>query len=147
MTSRSINDLHPMLAFAWGQALAEWKLSRPAAPVPFLTATFRDNAEQDALFNQPRDGKDNNGNGKIDEPAEFVTNAKAGQSPHNYRPALAFDIAFKGTDGKTDYDPRLFDTFAPLVLKTAGITWGGNFKKLIDRPHFELTDWKKLAGI
>ncbi|MGV3560776.1 M15 family metallopeptidase [Larkinella arboricola] len=143
MASRSISDLHPQLAYVFGKAEAEWLLLNPTAPKPFLTATFRSNDEQNALYNQPRDKKDNNGDGKIDDKAEFVTNAKAGQSPHNYQPALAFDIAFRNAKGGTDYTVKWFDQFAKLVLKTPGITWGGNFKSLIDRPHFELTDWQK----
>lgn len=145
MASRSISDLHPQLAYAFGKAESEWLLLYPTAPKPFLVATFRSNAEQDALYNQPHDGKDNDGDGLIDEKDEFVTNARAGQSAHNFNPSLAFDIAFRNSKGGTDYAVKWFDQFASLVLKTPGITWGGNFKKLIDRPHFELTGWEKLV--
>lgn len=145
MASRSINDLHPALAYAFGKAEMEWRLTRSTAPVPFIVCTFRSNAEQTALYNQPRDGKDNDGDGKIDEADEFVTNAKAGQSPHNYNPSFAFDVAFKDASGRLNYSESLFNDFAKLVLKSAGITWGGNFKSFKDKPHFELTGWEKLA--
>lgn len=129
MASRSINDLHPLLAYAFGKAEGKWVATRPKDPVPFLTATFRDNAEQDALFLQrPK-----------------VTNARAGQSPHNYQPAYAFDVAFKTASGSVTYDALLFGQFAKLVLETPGITWGGNFKSLPDKPHFEVTGWEKLV--
>lgn len=142
MTSRSINDLSPLLAYAFGKAQAEWLIRYPDAPVPFLTCTYRDNAEQDRLFNQPTDKVDNDGDRKVDEADERVTNARAGQSPHNYLLALAFDVAFLDKSGKVDYSTLLFDRFAPLMLKTTNITWGGNFKSMPDKPHFELTDWK-----
>jgi peptidoglycan L-alanyl-D-glutamate endopeptidase CwlK len=145
MASRSINDLNPMLAYAFGKAEAEWANLYPGLPTPFLTATFRDNKEQDALYTQPRDKKDNDGDGKIDEPDEFVTNAKAGQSPHNYNPSFAFDVAFSDKKGKVYWNVEYFQAFAKLVLKTSGITWGGNFKSFKDNPHFELTDWEKVA--
>ncbi|MFC5413129.1 M15 family metallopeptidase [Larkinella bovis] len=145
MASRSISDLHPQLAYAFGKAEAEWLLINPTAPKPFLVATYRSSQEQQTLYDQPRDRKDNDGDGLIDEKDEFVTNARAGQSPHNYFPSLAFDIAFRNSKGATDYQVKWFADFAKLVLKTPGITWGGNFQSLIDRPHFELTGWEKLV--
>ncbi|MGM9509526.1 M15 family metallopeptidase [Larkinella sp. GY13] len=145
MASRSLFDLNPLLAYAFGKAEAEWLLLYPAAPKPFLVATHRSNQEQQALYDQPRDKKDNDGDGQVDEKDEFVSNARAGQSPHNYLPSYAFDIAFRNSKGATDYNLKWFVDFARLVLKTPGITWGGNFKSIIDRPHFELTDWEKLV--
>ncbi|SFD46464.1 peptidoglycan L-alanyl-D-glutamate endopeptidase CwlK [Spirosoma endophyticum] len=134
-----------MLAYAYGKAEVEWKINNPKRPFPFLTATFRPGVEQNALFAQPTDKKDNDGDGKIDEPDEFVTNARAGQSPHNFNPSYAFDVGFQDDKGKTYWnDLTLFNDFAKLMLKTAGITWGGNFKKLQDRPHFELTGWENM---
>ncbi|QHV97938.1 M15 family metallopeptidase [Spirosoma endbachense] len=142
MASRSINDLHPLLAYAYGKAEMEWKLTNPKRPVPYLTATFRSMAEQTALYNQPTDKRDNDGDGKVDEADERVTNAKAGQSPHNFNPSYAFDVAFLDSKGNSVWsDLTLFNDFAKLVLKTSGITWGGNFLTLKDRPHFELTGW------
>ena len=111
-------------------------------PTPILTATYRSPGEQDLLFAQPTDGKDDNGDGKIDEADERVTNARGGQSAHNYRPALALAIAFQDKANKLDWTTRLFSQFAQLMMRTANITWGGDFKSLRDLPHFELTDWK-----
>lgn len=146
MTSRSIDDLHPQLAYAFGLAKGRWPLLYPTAPTPFLTATFRDGADQNALFAQPTDRKDNDRDGRVDEADEFVTNARAGQSPHNYRPALAFDIAFRNAAGQLDWTPKWFDYFAAFVCETPGISWGGHFKTFKDRPHFELSDWERRAG-
>ncbi|MCX6216579.1 M15 family metallopeptidase [Spirosoma sp.] len=145
MASRSIYDLHPVLAYALGRAEVLFQAKFPDGPVPFLVATFRSNEEQDALFKQPTDKKDNDKDGKIDEADERVTNAKAGQSPHNYKPSFAFDIAFKKKDGTLDYSEKWFVWFAGFVLVVEGITWGGNFKSIKDKPHFELTRWEKMV--
>ncbi|KAB7728033.1 hypothetical protein F5984_19965 [Rudanella paleaurantiibacter] len=142
MDSRSIDDLHPQLAYAFGLSCGRWAALYPGAPTPFLTQTFRSDARQNALFEQPRDGRDNDGDGRIDEADEFVTNARAGQSPHNYRPALALDVGFRRLDGSLDWSEKWFNYFAQLMLELPNITWGGTFKQLRDRPHFELTDWE-----
>ena len=134
MASRSITDLHPTLAYAFGKAEAEWQHRYPDAPVPFLTATYRSNAEQDATYAIGRT-----------KPGTRVTNAQAGQSPHNYNPSFAFDIAFQDKAKKLDYSTLLFQRFAALVALTPGITWGGTFKSLPDMPHFELINWRTLA--
>ena len=144
MASRSLTDLHPELAYAFGLAEGRWEKQYPFEPKPFLVCTYRSIQEQNALYNQPFDKKDNDGDGKVDEADEKVTNAKGGESPHNYLPALAFDVAFRDLLGKVDYSPRLFDQFAKLMPPT--IVWGGNFKSMPDKPHFEHIAWKKLAG-
>lgn len=147
MASRSINDLHPQLAFAYGQALGMWLLKYPDDPIPFLTATYRSPGEQDLLFAQPTDRIDNDGDGRIDEPDERVTNARGDESAHNYLPALALDVAFQTSAKKLDWSTRLFEQFAGLMFHTPNITWGANFKTMVDRPHFELTDWKTRVVI
>lgn len=132
MASRSKADLHPDLATAYNAAAAEWDKLYPNDPKPFITCTLRDNAEQNALYAQGRTAK-----GKI------VTNAKAGQSPHNFSPALAFDVAFIKLNKTLDWNGKLFAKFAALVLqKSCNVVWGGNFSKISDAPHFELRDWK-----
>lgn len=147
MDSRSIDDLHPQLAYAFGLSCGRWAALYPGAPTPFLTQTFRSDARQNALFEQPRDGRDNDGDGRIDEDDEFVTDARAGHSPHNYRPALALDVGFRRLDGSLDWSEKWFNYFAQLMLELPNITWGGTFKKIRDRPHFELTDWRQRVPV
>lgn len=146
MPSRSLENLHPLLAYAFGKAEAQYCALYPDEPRPFLSCTYRSNAEQTSLFNQLSDRIDNDGDGRIDEADEKVTNARAGQSPHNFDPSFAFDVAFQNKAGKTDWTTPQFHRFAKLVLLTAGITWGGNFKRLLDLPHFELADWQKRVS-
>lgn len=93
-------------------------------------------AEQDALFNQPRDGRDNDGDGRIDEPDECVTRARGGQSNHNY--GIAFDVC-PFVNGKPDW--KASDATWKIIGQEgvrAGLEWGGNWKNFVDRPHFEL---------
>lgn len=84
-----------------------------------------------------------------------VTNAKGGQSIHNY--GLAFDFCLV-QHGKTIWDvakdfdgdkqPDWMEVVA--VFKAAGYTWGGDFRSITDRPHFEKTfghTWQQLLEL
>lgn len=134
MASRRIEDLHPTLREVFEFGLIEWNKRFPALPYPFLTATYRDNKEQEELYAQGRTKK-----------GARLTNARSGQSPHNYLPSFAFDIAFKTTKGELDWNKTLFALFASIVKEKHEdvITWGGDFQRLKDSPHFELKGWKE----
>lgn len=75
-------------------------------------------AEQDALFAQrPK-----------------VTNARGGYSNHNF--GIAFDIGvFKGAS----YVPEspLYKAVA-AIGKSLGLEWGGDWKSIVDEPHYQL---------
>lgn len=133
MASRKLSDLHPHLADAFTKAKEVWATMYPDAPIPIISCTYRSKEEQNSLYAQGRTKK-----------GAKVTNAKGGQSPHNYLPALAFDVAFDNK-GKTDWSEKWFRQFAPLVLDAAGITWGGHFKSFTDLPHFEMKNWRALS--
>lgn len=137
MASRRKEDLHAVLIEAVDFAFSEWDLRYPSFPRPFLTATFRPNKEQDELYAQGRTKK-----------GAKVTNAKAGQSAHNYLPSFAFDVAFKKEDGTLDWNNALFGLLAAIIKERFKdvITWGGDFKSIKDRPHFELKNWKRHKG-
>ncbi len=88
-----------------------------------ISQGLRTIAEQDALYAQGRTVK-----GKI------VTNAKGGSSYHNY--GLAIDLVeMKGNTVNWDFDYKLLEPIAARY----GIAWGGNFKSIVDKPHFEIT--------
>ncbi len=100
-------------------------------------------AEQDAIYNHPYDGKDNDGDGKIDEADEHVSNAKAGQSYHNY--GLAIDVAILD-NGKINWNYD-YKKLLPYAQKY-GLEWGGLWK-FKDMPHYQLTfgqDWRDLLA-
>lgn len=84
-----------------------------------------------------------------------VTNAKGGQSIHNY--GLAFDFClFAGGkliwDVAKDFDGDKQPDWMEVVnyFKSLGYTWGGDFRSITDRPHFEKTfghTWQELLAI
>src|SRR5574343_1544593 len=97
MATREIKDAEPILQDAYEFAKAEYQRLYPNDPQPFLTCVYRSNEEQDALYAQGRTTK-----GKI------VTNAKAGQSKHNFKPSKAFDIGFITLQKTLSWDNKLF---------------------------------------
>lgn len=134
MPSRSKQDLNVTLVTAFEQAVKEYERLYPEAPQPFLTCTYRSDAEQEALYAKGRTEK-----------GAKVTNARAGQSPHNYKPSFAFDIAFIGLNKKLDWSDHLFKTFADIIKRISpNIEWGGDWK-FKDAPHWELKGWKGLV--
>lgn len=95
--------------------------------------------EQDALYNQkPK-----------------VTNAKGGQSIHNYGLAFDFCLVDGGRtiwDTVKDFDGDKVPDWMEVVkvFKDAGYSWGGDFKSIVDKPHFEKTfghTWQQLFAI
>lgn len=119
--------------------------------------TLRTVAEQDALYAQGRTKLFDNSGKRLGK----VTNAKGGQSIHNY--GLALDIVLlvdKDGDGK--FESASWDTKADFdkdgipdwmevtnYFKSKGWTWGGDFKSLVDAPHFEKTfghTWQTLQA-
>jgi peptidoglycan LD-endopeptidase CwlK len=97
-------------------------------------------AEQDALYKQAHDHKDNDGDGRVDEGDEFVTKAPAGFSLHNF--GIAFDVGlFRGKDYLED-SPH-YKKLGPLG-EAIGLEWGGRWK-FTDEPHYQLSTGLTLA--
>lgn len=116
--------LHPELLKRWRQAKAEYARRFPNLPQPLLAVTYRSPEEQDRLYAQGRTA-----------PGPIVTNARPGESLHNYLPALAFDVAF--ADGKGGYSClECFRKFAGIA-KFFGLEWGGDWTGFKDMPHFQ----------
>lgn len=145
ITSRKTENLHPDLVRVWLEAEKRWE-AKGGANV-FLTATFRNNEAQTELYEQGRTKK-----------GPIVTWAKAGQSPHNFNPSFALDIAFLKSDGKSlDWNRTNFIGFAKIMMEVADelgvlITWGADWNNdrkqdltKTDLPHFELRNWRKLV--
>jgi peptidoglycan L-alanyl-D-glutamate endopeptidase CwlK len=130
--SRSLNDLHPKV-----RKLAEKLILRAmenGTPI-IITQTYRTKEEQDALYAQGRTA-----------PGRVVTNARGGESYHNY--GLAFDVAIIGRDGKVRWENDA-DVNANGVSdweevgrigEELGLEWGGRWQeKKRDAPHFQYT--------
>lgn len=102
-----------------------------------VIAGTRTYAEQDAIFMQNKDGKDNDGDGRVDEADEKVTNAKGGQSNHNF--GIAWDIGLFDGNGKYLQSPQDYGIVGRLIVaKLPHIEWGGTWKSLPDMPHYQL---------
>jgi hypothetical protein len=67
------------------------------------------------------------------KPGNIVTNAKGGESLHNYGVAVDFVFRKEGYDASN----ALWQTFG-AVGKKHGFEWGGDWKRFIDRPHLEM---------
>lgn len=113
--------------------------------------TERTNAEQDSLYAQGRT-KLYDSNGKK---LGIVTNAKGGQSIHNY--GLAFDIVLI-VDGVASWDiVKDFDKDGKSdwmevvnIYKSEGYSWGGDWAGFKDMPHLEKTfglNWSQCSAI
>lgn len=130
---RDPNSLHPELRTCWEKSAEQWNAAHPELTV-ILTQALRTHKEQDALYAQGRT-----------RPGKIVTNARGGQSLHNY--GLAFDVAFRAKDGTIDWnDLAPFREFA-VIAKSNGLAWGGDWKRK-DYPHFEAPGmtWQKAKA-
>ncbi len=69
----------------------------------------------------------------------IVTNAKGGQSYHNF--GLAFDIVVLDALGKFDWDSDHPGWIAASKAgKSVGLEWGGEWKTFKDIPHYQYTN-------
>jgi len=89
-----------------------------------ITTAFRSWDEQDRLYAQGRT-----------TPGSVITNARGGESYHNW--GLAFDAA-PFENGAVSNDLEKFKQMGRLGVQ-AGLEWGGNFKDIVDLPHFQYT--------
>lgn len=135
MASRKIGDCHLILQNAWVAAEKKWDELYADRPKPFLTCTYRSVDEQNELYRQGREN---------DKPR--VTNAKGGQSAHNYFPSMAFDVAFIKLDRTLDWNNRWFSDFAKIICEIEPrIEWGGSWVSLKDNPHYQVKGWKEYV--
>jgi len=125
--NRNIGDLHKVAQEACRLFLAE---CNKAGVKIFITETQRSQARQDWLYAQ----------GRTRFPGPIVTNTRNS----NHKNGLAWDIAV--SPPLSLYDKSTMDK-AGAIARKLGITWGGDWKTFVDRPHFEVkTNWKAPAG-
>jgi peptidoglycan L-alanyl-D-glutamate endopeptidase CwlK len=128
MTSRRLEDLHPLMRPLVNAFLSACKHDDIDI---LVTCTYRSDEEQARLYAQGRT-----------KPGPRVTNAKPGQSMHNFRfngkPAsLAVDIV-PLVNGKP-----VWSASAPVWQKVgklgeeAGLEWAGRWKRFREFPHFQ----------
>lgn len=84
--------------------------------------------------------------GEVDQERAFQekrSKARWGESPHNFEPALAFDLVPYPVEWKRR--DRFYEMAAVVLycakLEGVELVWGGDWK-MQDLPHFELKGWK-----
>jgi peptidoglycan L-alanyl-D-glutamate endopeptidase CwlK len=97
----------------------------------FVVSGFRTYAEQSALYFQGRTSA-----------GTKVTNAQAGQSPHNFGIAadLCRDADANRAGLQPDYRPEEYEILRELAPKY-GLVWGGSWEKFPDRPHVQMPNY------
>ena len=127
INSRNISDLHPLV----GQKCSNFIVECHKAGIDvIITSTFRDNASQDALYAQGRT-----------EPGKKVTNAKGGQSFHNYR--VAFDFV-PVVNGKAAWNDANLFTRCGTIAENCGLEWAGRWKSFKEMAHCQYTQGLSL---
>ena len=128
LNSRNIQDLNPKVG-----ALAESliKACKENGIDIIVTSTYRDNESQQALYNQGRTPESKA------KKESIVTNAKPGESYHNYR--VAFDVV-PIVNGKAIWsDNKTWAKIGQLGVDL-GLEWAGNWKTFKEYPHFQYTN-------
>jgi peptidoglycan L-alanyl-D-glutamate endopeptidase CwlK len=74
----------------------------------------------------------------------IVTNAKGGQSPHNF--GTAVDLAPLTPKGEINWNDRQGFMTIGKIAKEHGLVWGGDFKSIVDLPHVESPSWKTIQA-
>lgn len=143
-TKQRIETLHPSVRSEVVNIIAECDKALTGRAKIRVTQALRTNPEQDALYAQGRT-----------KPGKKVTNAKAGQSIHNYGFAVDICLIIDGKeaswDTAKDWDNDGVADWMECVAIFArhGWTWGGSWVTFKDMPHFEkrgLT-WQSLSKL
>ncbi len=119
-TDRRINTLHPKIRAKTKEFII--RVEKELGIKLRITSGLRTWEEQTKLYNKGRTS-----------PGKRVTNAKAGQSYHNY--GLAFDVV-EIKNGKAIWNNPNWQRIA-AIGKSLGFEWGGDWK-FTDKPHFQM---------
>lgn len=128
INSRKLEDLHPHVA-----KLCQAFLDACAAQGidVLITSTYRDAESQNALYAQGRTA-----------PGPKVTNAKAGQSWHNWR--CAFDFV-PLVNGKAQWNDSVLFEHCGKIAEGVGLEWAGRWKSFKELAHCQYTGGLTLA--
>ena len=135
---RNVSQLHPELQKKVEQLKA---LCQQNGITIGISECVRTVAEQDALYAK---GRSTGGS--------IVTNCRGTSYSSMHQWGVAFDfylIVDVDGDGKTSDDAfnnatGLFDKVGKLG-QSIGLEWGGSWKSIKDKPHFQLPDWGSTA--
>lgn len=130
INSRRIQDLHPKAAEMCRLFLDACK--RAGIDV-IITSTYRDAESQNALYAQGRT-----------KPGRKVTNAKAGQSWHNWK--LAFDFC-PIVNGKAQWNDLDLFRRCGEIAESCGLEWAGRWTRFKEYAHCQFTGGLTLADL
>ncbi len=119
VTKKQVNDLQPKVMRA--AAAVSMEMNLLGLPTR-ITEGFRSIERQNELYAQGRT-----------KPGAIVTQAKGGQSLHNYGVAVDFVFVQQGYNA-TDAQWKTLGT----ILNKHGFEWGGDWKGFVDKPHAEM---------
>jgi peptidoglycan LD-endopeptidase CwlK len=128
INSRAISDLNNatrLRATAFKAACAQ------AGIDILITSTYRDHEAQRALYAQGRTASGN-----------IVTNAKPGQSWHNWR--CAFDFV-PIVNGKAQWSDKALFEHCGKIAESVGLEWAGRWKTFKEMAHCQYTVGATLA--
>jgi|ERR1700759_535001 len=128
MSSRSLDTLDPRFRPKVDQLLQECS----AHGLDMLVyCTLRSSQEQDQLYQVGRT-----------KPGKIVTNAKAGQSAHNFGMAIDAAPLVGGKIAWNDHED--WALYGELAAR-AGLEWAGTWKTFKEMPHVQLPNWQELV--
>lgn len=120
-----LKDLQPLVRRKANEVIIDMEmLGHPVR----ITSGYRSAEEQQALYDRGRT-----------KPGIVVTNAKPGESLHNYGVAVDFVFIKEGFKASNE----LWETLG-AILERHGFEWGGRWKSFPDRPHGQLMLGHKL---
>lgn len=118
--------LHPWIDHKLGLLLKECKKQ---GIYLIVTEGFRTVEYQDSLYAKGRT-----------KPGKVVTNAKGNSYSSQHQWGIAFDIAIN--DSSLLYDNKTIKKVAKIAKSSkVGLAWGGDWKSIVDTPHFYLKKW------
>ena len=130
---RDITKLHPRLQEKF--KLLQKKCAQKGIKIR-ATECLRTAKEQDALYAKGRTA-----------PGSKVTNARGRDAKSMHQWGVAIDIVID-MDADKDGDVDIRDLYNVKLLnvvgkigESIGLEWGGSWKSIVDKPHFQLPDW------
>ena len=120
--SRSLDDLHPA---AKSRAVKFQAACKAAGIDTLIYCTYRDNEMQDFLYAKGRT-----------TPGPIVTNAKAGESFHNFK--LGYDFV-PMIGGKPQWSDAKLYTRCGEIAEKVGLEWAGRWVSFKEMAHCQYT--------
>lgn len=130
INSRDLKELLPLVA---AKADAFITACKAAGIDVLITSTYRDLESQAALYAQGRT-----------TPGARVTNAKPGQSYHNWR--CAFDFV-PLVNGKPVWNDTALFTRCGEIAEKCGLEWAGRWRSFKELAHCQYTGGLSLADL